>query len=146
MLYNGVLVSATKQCKLLIIIYIYISLLSLYIYIYTYMYIHIHTYMHIYISPFAKSTEGLTGDECSYFPARIPKLYVAAEHILTGKCWILPKKDTSHSRARRSLSKMVEGATSPLESSPIPARDDQRAQKNPCVHQDFPQRLNQTCL
>ena len=108
-------------------------------------YIYIHTC--IYISPFAKSPESLTGeDECSYFPARIPKLYVAAEQILTGKCWILPKKDTSHSRARRSLSKMVEGATSPLESSPIPARDDQRAQKKPCVHQDFPQRLNQTCL
>ena len=89
-------------------------------------YIYIHTC--IYISPFAKSPEGLTVDECSYFPARIPKLYVAAEQILTGKCWILPKKDTSHSRARRSLSKMVEGATSPLESSPIPARDAQRAQ------------------
>ena len=36
---------------------------------------------------------------------------------------------------RRSLSKMVGGAKSCLESNPMPSRDAQRSQKKPCVHQ-----------
>ena len=49
---------------------------------------------------------------------------------------------------RRSPSKMVGGAKSHLESNSIPARDDQRAQTKPCVHQDpeTPQRLSQTSV
>ena len=62
-------------------------------------------------------------------PVRTPKLQVAAEQPLTGKCWIPPKKKKiSHIQGqRRSLSKMVGGAKLHLESNPIPTRDTQRA-------------------
>ena len=33
-------------------------------------------------------------------PARTPKLKLAAEQPSTGKCWIPPKKDTPHPRAK----------------------------------------------
>ena len=47
---------------------------------------------------------------------------------------------------RRSPSKMAGGATLHLETNPIPIRDAPRAQTKPCVHQQPPQRLSQTCL
>ena len=47
---------------------------------------------------------------------------------------------------RRSPSKIVGRAIIHLESNPIPTRDAQRAQTKPCVHQETPQRLNQTWL
>ena len=37
---------------------------------------------------------------CSFSPARTPKLQLAAEQPLTEECWIPPKEDTSHSRAK----------------------------------------------
>ena len=49
-------------------------------------------------------------------------------------------------RQRRSLSKMVGGVKSHLESKPIPSRDARRAQTKPCVHEETPQRLSQTCV
>ena len=36
----------------------------------------------------------------SSFPARTPKLQLAAEQPLTGECWMPPKKDTLHKRAK----------------------------------------------
>ena len=49
---------------------------------------------------------------------------------------------------RRSPSKTVGGVKACLESNSIPAREAQKAQTKPCVHQDpeTPQRLSQTCL
>ena len=49
---------------------------------------------------------------------------------------------------RRSPSKMVGGAKSSLDSSPISTRNAWRAQTEPCADQDpeTPQRLSQTCL
>ena len=58
------------------------------------------------------------------------------------------QKKISQIRGQRSHSKTVGGAKSHLESNPIPARDAQRVQKNPCAHQDpeTPQRPSQTCV
>ena len=49
---------------------------------------------------------------------------------------------------RKSPNKMVGEAKSHVETNPLPARDTQRAQTNPCVPQDpgTPQRISQTCL
>ena len=73
---------------------------------------------------------------------------LSAEQLLTGECWILPKKDTPCPRAKEKINKMVGGGKSCLESNPIPVRDAQRAQTKPCAHQDpkAVQRLSQTCL
>ena len=82
---------------------------------------------------------------CSSSPARTPKLQLTAEQPSTGECWIPPKKNISHIQGQRR-SKMVGGEKSCLESNPIPARDAQRTQTKPCVHQETPQRLSKTCL
>jgi len=37
---------------------------------------------------------------CSSSPLRTPKLQLAADQPLTGECWIPPKKDTHHPRAK----------------------------------------------
>ena len=48
---------------------------------------------------------------------------------------------------RKSPRKTVGGEKSHLESTnPTPARDVPKAQTKPCVHQEAPQRLSQTCL
>ena len=61
-------------------------------------------------------------------PEKTPKSQLSAELLLTGECWIPPKKDIPHPRQRRSLSKMVERAKLNLESDPILTRVAQRAQ------------------
>ena len=40
-------------------------------------------------------------DVCSSPPVRTPKLQLAAEQPSTGECWISPKKDTPHARAKK---------------------------------------------
>ena len=70
---------------------------------------------------------------CSSFPARTPKLPLAAKQPSTGECWIPPKKDIQGQR--RSPNKTVGGAKSHLESKPIFTRDAQKAQTKPCVYQ-----------
>ena len=85
-------------------------------------------------------------DVSSSSPVRTPKLQLTAEVPLTGEGWIPPKKYTHVQRQRRSLSKMIGGGKLHLESNPIHIRDIQRAQTKPCVHQETPQRLSQTCL
>ena len=39
-------------------------------------------------------------DMCSSSPARTPKLKLAAKQLSTGECWIPPKKDNPHPRAK----------------------------------------------
>ena len=73
---------------------------------------------------------------CSSSPVRTPKLQLTAEQPLMGECWIPPKKISHIQGQRRSPNKMVGWAKSHLESNPIPAIDNRRAQTNPCVHQD----------
>ena len=66
------------------------------------------------------------------FSCENSKIQLAAEQPST-ECCIPPKRDTPHPRAKRSPSKKVGGAKSPLDSNPIPTRDAQRAQTK---HQD----------
>ena len=63
------------------------------------------------------------------------------------RCWSNFEEIPHIQGQRRSPKKMVGGAKSSLESSPIPARDAQRAQMN-LAHQDpeTPQRLSQNCV
>ena len=79
-------------------------------------------------------------------PARTPKLQLASEQPLAGKVGSHQKKIPYVQGQRRSPSNMVGGAKLRLESKPIPARDTQRAQTKPWVHQETLQRLSQTCL
>ena len=76
--------------------------------------------------------------------ARTPKLQLAAEQLLTGECWISPKKMSHVQRQRKSPNQMAEGEKSRLESNPPPTRDTRKAQTKPCAHQnpEVPQRLS----
>ena len=57
------------------------------------------------------------------------------------------KKKMPHAKGqRRSPSKMVGGVKLHLESNPIPNGDARRAQTKPCMHQETPHRLSQTCF
>ena len=44
--------------------------------------------------------DGRVEDMCSSSPKRTPKLQLTAEPSSTGECWIPPKKDTPHPRAK----------------------------------------------
>ena len=68
-------------------------------------------------------------------PVRTPKLQLAAERLLTGECWIPPKKISYIQGQRRSPNKMVGVAKSLLESNPISSKESQRVQTKPCVPQ-----------
>ena len=85
---------------------------------------------------------------CLSSSVKTPKLHLAAEQPSTEECWIPPEKIPQVQGQRRSLSKMVGGAKSLLESNLIPDRDAQRAQAKPYAHHnpETPQRLSQTCL
>ena len=48
---------------------------------------------------------------CSSSPVRTPKLQLAAEQPLTGKCWNPPKKDTPHPRAKEKQQDSKRDAT-----------------------------------
>ena len=83
---------------------------------------------------------------CSSSPMRTPKLQLAAEQPLTGKCCIPPKKYTPRPGAKKKPQQDGRRGEITLESKPIPSRDAWRAQTKPCVHEETPQRLSQTCL
>ena len=78
-------------------------------------------------------------------PVRTPKLKLSAEQLSIGECWIPPKKDIPHPRAKEKPRNMVGGVKSCLKSNPIPTRDARRAQTRPCAHQETPQ-TDKTCL
>ena len=40
-------------------------------------------------------------DMCPSSPVRTPELQLAAEQLSTGECWISPKQDTPHPRAKK---------------------------------------------
>ena len=81
-------------------------------------------------------------------PARTPKLQLAAEQPWTEECWIIPKQDTPHPRAKE---KPQQDGRRGKFMFIIKPRSDQRpleGSNKSCVHQDpgAPQRLRQNCL
>ena len=88
-------------------------------------------------------------DVHSSSPVRTSKLQLAAKQLLTGECWIPPKKkDTRPIQGqRRSPRKIVGGSESCLQSNPTPARDTQKAQINlVCTRTQRLQRRSQSCV
>ena len=79
-------------------------------------------------------------------PVRTPNLKLIAEKPSKENVGYHQKEIPHVQGQRRSPSKMVGGVQSHLESNPIPARESQKAQTKPCVHQKTPQRLSQTCF
>ena len=79
-------------------------------------------------------------------PARTPKLQLAAEQPTT-ECWIPPKKDTAHPRAKEKPQQDSRGDKIVFR---IKLHTCQRhlggSKIKPCVHQETPQRLSQICL
>ena len=64
--------------------------------------------------------------------------YLCRRHsnTLTRECWTPPKKDTPRPRAKEKPQQDGRRVKSHLESNLIPARDAQRSQPKPCVHQE----------
>ena len=69
-------------------------------------------------------------DMHSSSPERTLKLQVAAEQLLTGECWIPPKRDTPHPRAKEKPQQDGRRGKIEFRITPLPARDAQRAQTN----------------
>ena len=61
---------------------------------------------------------------------------MAAEQPSTGECWIPPKKDTLHPRAKENPQQDGRRGTTALKSNLRPTRDVWRAPTKPCAHQD----------
>ena len=59
----------------------------------------IFTFDHGLCSP-SHTADGEYKDVCSSSPVRTPKLQLTAEQPFIGKCWIPPKKDTTHPREK----------------------------------------------
>ena len=80
-------------------------------------------------------------------PVRTPKLQLAAEQPSTGKCWIPPKKDTPHPRAKEKPQKDSRRGEITFRIKPHTHQRHSKGSIKPCAHQDpeFPQRLSQTC-
>ena len=68
----------------------------------------LHSMAHSFIEPDKFQDGGLEGcvliSSCknskNFWSTGTPKLQLAAEQPMTGKCWIQPKKDTPHQRAK----------------------------------------------
>ena len=78
-------------------------------------------------------------------PARTPKLQLTAEQLLTGECWIPPKKGSPHLKAKESPQQ--DGRRGEILFR-IKPHTHQRCSEEPCGHQDTetPQRLSQNCV
>ena len=76
-------------------------------------------------------------------PARTPKLQLMAEQPSIGECWIPPKKDTPHPRAKEKPQKDSRSGKIALRIKPYTCHDAWKAQTKPCVHQENLQRLSQ---
>ena len=68
-----------------------------------------------------------------FSPARTPKLQLAAEQLLTGECWITPKKDIPCPSAKKK-------------SQQDGRRGEISFRIKPHTHPETPQKLSQTCL
>ena len=75
-------------------------------------------------------------DTCLSSPVRTSKLQLGAEQSSTRECWIPPKKDTPHPREKEKPQQDSRRGKSHLKSNLRSARDAQRVQTKPCVHQE----------
>ena len=87
------------------------------------------------------------------FPARTPKSQTVAKQPLTGKCWIPPKKDTPHTRAKEKPQQDDRRGTVTFKvKSQTSQRCSEGTNKTLCTPgprewvSDFHKRLNQTWL
>ena len=84
----------------------------------------------------------------SFSPARTPKLQLAAEQPLTEECWIPPKEDTSHSRAKEKPQQDARRGEIAFRIKPYTHQRRLEGSNKPCAHQnpETPQRLRQNCV
>ena len=82
---------------------------------------------------------------CSSSPVRTPKLQLAAKQLLTGECWIPPKKDTSCPRAKKKPQQDGRRGNITFRIKPHIHQRGSEGSNKPCVNQDqeTPQRLSQ---
>ena len=85
---------------------------------------------------------------CSSSPVRTPKLQIAAEQLSTGECWIPPKKDTPHPRAKEKPQQDGRRGEIAFRIKPHTCQRCSEGSNTPCAHQDpeTPQRLRQNCV
>ena len=95
---------------------------------------------------FSKGTRWQSRKTRSSSPGKTRKLQLTAEQLSTGECWIPPKKDSPHPRAKEKLQQDGRRSKITFRIKPIPTRDIQRAQTKPSMQQENPQRLSQTWL
>ena len=86
-------------------------------------------------------------DVHSSFPERTPKLQLAAEQPWTGECWIPPKKDIPHPRAKGKPQQDSRRGEITFRIKLHTYQRHSEGSNKPCVHQDpkTPQRLSQNC-
>ena len=85
---------------------------------------------------------------CSSSHARTPELQLTAELPLTGECWIPPKKDTPHPRAKEKPQKDGTRGEISFRIKPHTCQRHSEGSNIPCAHQDSetPYRLRQNCV
>ena len=82
---------------------------------------------------------------CSSSPVRTLKLQLAAEQPSTGECWIPPKKDNPHPRAKEKPQKDGRRGEITFRIKPHTRQRCSEGSNKPCMHQDpdTPKRLSQ---
>ena len=83
---------------------------------------------------------------CSFPPVRTPKLQLTAEQPLTGECWIPPKKDTPHARAKEKPQQDDMKDKITFRIKPHTHQSWLESSNKTYLHQETPHRLSQTCL
>ena len=81
-------------------------------------------------------------------PARTPELQLTAEQPSTGGCWIPPKRDTPHPRAKEKPQEDGMRGKITFRNKPLTCQRSSEGSNKPCAHQDpeTPQRLRQNCV
>ena len=87
-------------------------------------------------------------DVNSSSPVRTPELQLTAKQPSTGECWIPPKKDTPHPRAKERLQQDGRRGEIMFRIKPLTHQRHSEGSNKTCVHQDpeTPQRLSQNCV
>ena len=87
-------------------------------------------------------------DMHSSSPERTLKLQVAAEQLLTGECWIPPKRDTPHPRAKEKPQQDGRRSKIAFRIKLVAHQRCSEGSNKPCAHQDpeIPQTLRQNCV
>jgi len=81
-------------------------------------------------------------------PVRTPKLQLVAEQPSTGECWIPPKRDAPHPRAKEKPQQDGRRGKITFRIKPHTCQRCLKGSKKPCAHQDpeIPLRLRQNCV